>query len=183
MTERHFDSIVIGTGPAGEGAAMKLAKAGQRVAVIERSPEVGGACTHLGTIPSKALRHAVQRLADYRNDPLYRRVVGPVAIGFSELLSAAGSVIRQQSSMRERFYHRNQVELVTGRARLLDAHTVEIEPERGAPERLASDYVVLAMGSRPYRPPDVDFTHPRVHDSDTIVQPGLPPRSGAMRSR
>ncbi len=177
MTERRLDAIVIGTGPAGEGAAMKLAKAGKRVAVVESYPEVGGRCTHVGTIPSKTLRHAVQRLADYRRDPLYRRRVGAVDIGFADLVSAASSVIRQQSSMRERFYHRNQVELVTGRARLVDAHTVEVEPERGAAERLAGDHIVLAMGSRPYRPPDVDFAHPRVHDSDTIVRPGLPPRS------
>jgi NAD(P) transhydrogenase len=57
---RHYDSIIIGTGPAGEGAAMALSKAGQSVAVIERYTDVSGGCTHWGTISSKALRHSVQ---------------------------------------------------------------------------------------------------------------------------
>ncbi|MDE2220697.1 MAG: FAD-dependent oxidoreductase, partial [Gammaproteobacteria bacterium] len=61
-----FDLIVIGSGPAGEGAAMMATKNGRRVAVIERHAEVGGGCTHWGTIPSKALRHAVKTLADAR---------------------------------------------------------------------------------------------------------------------
>ena len=62
---RHYDAIVIGTGPAGEGAAMSLAKGGKRVAVVERHAEVGGGCTHWGTIPSKTLRHAVQQVAPF----------------------------------------------------------------------------------------------------------------------
>ncbi len=73
MPVKAFDTLVIGTGPAGEGVAMKLAKAGQRVAVIEAHTQVGGGCTHWGTIPSKALRHDIQMLADYR------RHIGPRA--------------------------------------------------------------------------------------------------------
>ncbi|MET0405654.1 MAG: FAD-dependent oxidoreductase, partial [Cystobacter sp.] len=64
MSVRHFDIVVIGSGPGGEGAAMKAAKSGKRVCVVEQRPLVGGACTHTATIPSKALRHAIQRLVD-----------------------------------------------------------------------------------------------------------------------
>ena len=103
MTPRHFDAIVIGTGPAGEGASMKLTKAGKRVATVERYRDVGGSCTHLGTIPSKALRHAVQELADLRRNPLLRKKLGTEDFGYTALLSAAGQVIRQQTSMRENF--------------------------------------------------------------------------------
>ena len=177
MSARHFDAIIIGTGPGGEGAAMKLTKSGQRVIVIERHSDVGGGCTHWGTIPSKALRHAVQQLADYRSDPLFRRLVGPVDISYPQLLSAGTSVIRQQSTMRENYYHRNKIDIVEGTAQFIDEHTIEVDKLHGQTERLTADHFVLAMGSRPYHPPDVDFTHPRVHDSDTIVRPGLPPRS------
>lgn len=65
-----YDAIVIGSGPGGEGAAMGLVKQGARVAVIERYQNVGGGCTHWGTIPSKALRHAVSRIIEFNQNPL-----------------------------------------------------------------------------------------------------------------
>lgn len=174
---RHYDVVVIGTGPAGEGAAMSLAKAGKRVAVVERHAEVGGGCTHWGTIPSKTLRHAVQQLADYRSDPLFRRLVGGIEISYHELLSSANSVIRAQVQMRERFYHRNDVDLLVGTARFTDANTLEVSADSGRPGTTTADRFVVAVGSRPYHPADVDFSHPRVHDSDSILLPGLAPRS------
>jgi NAD(P) transhydrogenase len=67
-----YDAIVIGSGPGGEGAAMGLVKQGARVAVIERYHNVGGGCTHWGTIPSKALRHAVSRIIEFNQTPLQR---------------------------------------------------------------------------------------------------------------
>ena len=99
MTQRrHYEGIVIGSGPGGEGAAMMLAKGGKNIAMVERYTEIGGGCTHWGTIPSKSLRHAVQQVADYRLDPMLRRVVGPVDIAYPDLLKAAESVIRQQTT-------------------------------------------------------------------------------------
>ncbi|WP_373657439.1 FAD-dependent oxidoreductase, partial [Escherichia coli] len=66
-----YDAIVIGSGPGGEGAAMGLSKQGAKIAVIERHYNVGGGCTHWGTIPSKALRHAVSRIIEFNQNPLY----------------------------------------------------------------------------------------------------------------
>ena len=88
MKPRTFDTIIIGTGPAGEGAAMKLCKAGQKVAVIEAHDKVGGGCTHWGTIPSKALRHSIQMLADYRRNPLFQHTLDQVEIEFPDLIRA-----------------------------------------------------------------------------------------------
>ncbi len=177
MSTRHYDGIVIGSGPGGEGSAMMLAKSGRKVAMMERYGEIGGGCTHWGTIPSKSLRHAVQQVADYRNDPLLRRVVGPVDIAYPDLLQTASSVIGQQTTVRERFYYRNDVDIVTGHARFVDDHTVEVETDRGTSERYGADHFVIASGSRPYHPPDVDFTHPRICDSDTILRLDFTPRS------
>jgi len=174
---KTVDSIVIGTGPAGEGAAMKLAKAGQRVAVVEAHTQVGGGCTHWGTIPSKALRHNIQMLADYRRNPLFQHTLEQVVIEFPDLLRAADSVITEQVRTRYRFYQRNRVEVLFGRARLVGPHEVEVLRPDGVAERLGASHIVIATGSRPYRPPDVDFDHPRVRDSDTLLRLTHTPRS------
>jgi len=176
MSTRQYDAIVIGTGPGGEGAAMMLAKNGKKVAVVERHDSIGGGCTHWGTIPSKALRHAVQQVADYRSDPLLRRAAGPVEIGYPQLLQTAASVITQQTSVRERFYYRNDVDVISGHARFADRHSVEVETAHGTSERFDAEHFVIATGSRPYHPSDIDFDHPRVCDSDSILRLDFTPR-------
>ncbi|MGD8206983.1 MAG: FAD-dependent oxidoreductase, partial [Thiohalocapsa sp.] len=126
MAVRRFDSIVIGSGPAGEGAAMKLAKAGRSVAVVEAHDQVGGGCTHWGTIPSKALRHSIQTLADYRRNPLFHHTMDQVDVEFPDLLRAADSVIDHQVRTRYRYYQRNRVEVVYGRARFTEPKQIEV---------------------------------------------------------
>jgi NAD(P) transhydrogenase len=177
MAVRAFDSIIIGAGPAGEGAAMKLAKAGRRVAVVEAYTQVGGGCTHWGTIPSKALRHSIQTLADYRRNPLFQHTLDQVDVDLPDLLRAADSVIDHQVRTRYRYYQRNRVEVVFGRARFVDSHRVDVLRPDGANESLRAEHFVIATGSRPYHPPDVDFSHPRVLDSDSILRLRHTPRS------
>jgi NAD(P) transhydrogenase len=180
MKARSFDSIVIGTGPAGEGAAMKLAKAGQRVAVVEAHDQVGGGCTHWGTIPSKALRHSIQMLADYRRNPLFHHTLEQVNLELPDLLRAADSVIDGQVRTRYRYYQRNRVEVLFGRARFLDPHQLEVRRPGGLSDRLRADHLVIATGSRPYHPPDLDFSHARVRDSDSVLRLAHTPCSVAI---
>jgi NAD(P) transhydrogenase len=177
MKPRRFDTIVIGTGPAGEGAAMKLAKAGKLVAVVEAHDKVGGGCTHWGTIPSKALRHSIQLLADYRRNPLFQHTRDQVEVEFPDLLLAADAVIHEQVRTRYRHYQRNRVELIFGRARFVDAHQVEVQRPDGVADIMAADSFVIATGSRPYHPPDLDFDHPRILDSDSVLGLAHTPRS------
>ena len=164
----HYDVIVIGSGPGGEGAAMTAAKGGRHVAVIDENAEVGGSCTHRGTIPSKALRHAIQRLAadESGTEPDY-----------GELMRKAEGVIRSQVQLRSGFYERNHVDMVAGRATFVDAHCLQIAVANGAHHRVSADKFILATGSRPYRPPDVDFSHPQIVDSDTVLNLKRTPRS------
>lgn len=89
----NYDAIIIGSGPGGEGAAMGLVKQGARVAVIERYNNVGDGCTHWGTIPSKALRHAVSRIIEFNQNPLYSDNARPIRSSFSDILRHADSVI------------------------------------------------------------------------------------------
>ncbi|MBK7825881.1 Si-specific NAD(P)(+) transhydrogenase [Nannocystis sp.] len=166
---QDFDVIVLGSGPGGEGAAMRATKAGKRVAMVEKHREVGGACTHSATIPSKALRQAVRSLQEFRHNPLFAGALEGREISFPMLLRSATAVIHNQVEMRRGFYERNHVRVFHGHARFVDPHTVEVEAASGARPRLRAAGFVLATGSRPYRPPDVDFGHPRVFDSDTIL--------------
>ncbi len=180
---QQYDVVVIGTGPGGEGAAMKLAKSGKRVAVVEKQPQVGGSCTHQGTIPSKALRHAIQLLADYRHHPLFEHTLGKIDVTWPQLLHTADHVTGRQVSMRHRYYTRNRVALLHGFARFEDPHQVVVEKLDGSQERLAAQHVVIATGSRPYRPGDIDFSHPRILDSDTILKMQQTPLAVSQLSR
>lgn len=165
----EYDLIVIGTGPGGEGAAMQAVKHGKSVAVIEREMAVGGSCTHRGTIPSKALRYAIFQMTQVNNNVLYREHGITAHFMIPELRRRAKSVIEAQVKMRTAFYDRNDVPIVRGQARFLDPHTIEaVEPD-GSRSVLHGKYVVIATGARPYRPPGVDFDHPRIFDSDTIL--------------
>ncbi|MCA9689333.1 MAG: Si-specific NAD(P)(+) transhydrogenase [Myxococcales bacterium] len=165
-----FDVVVIGSGPGGEGAAMKCVKEGKRVAVVERFAQVGGGCTHWATIPSKALREAVRTLTAFRQNPLLAPVAAAVKVSYPQLLRTAEAVIRSQVSMRRGFYDRNDVTVLHGEARFVDVHTVEVdEPGSGRTLRVRAGGFIIATGSRPYRPSDIDFTHPRVLDSDKVL--------------
>lgn len=155
-----FDVIVIGSGPGGEGATMKATKEGKNVAVVEQNPEVGGSCTHQGTIPSKSLRHAVQHLVETRN---YREA------HYQDLLRNAESVIRTQVYLRSGFYERNDVDVLLGHAAFVDEHTIEVSHTNEGKEHYSADSFVIATGSRPYHPPDMDFSHPRILDSDSVL--------------
>jgi NAD(P) transhydrogenase len=174
---QRFDVIVIGSGPGGEGAAMQAAKSGKSVAVIEFYKDVGGGCTHWGTIPSKTLRHVVQRILEVKNNPLFTSVTDACDLSFPKLLRNAEGVIRKQVSMRHTFYERNEVQVIRGRARFIDPQTVEVKGEHGFEERFQATHFVIATGSRPLRPAGIDFAHPRIFDSDTVLRMNLVPQS------
>ncbi len=171
-----YDVVIIGSGPGGEGAAMRLAKAGKKVAVVEEQPQVGGNCTHRGTIPSKALRHAIQLLADYRHHPLFEHTLSTMDITWPQLLRTSDQVIDQQVSMQHRYYTRNGVHVVHGRGCFVDAHKLEVTRADGSTLSLEGEHFIISTGSRPWRPPQLDFTHPAIRDSDTLLDLDHTPR-------
>jgi len=168
MHTYQYDAIVIGSGPGGEGAAMKLTKDGKRVAVVEEKGAVGGNCTHRTTIPSKALRQAIQQMIDIGN---YAEA------NYQNLLKSAENVIVQQVDLRSSFYERNRIDVIHGRAAFLDAHRIEVTAPSGATKEYTAKNFIIATGARPYHPTDIDFTNPHIHDSDTILTYDRNPRS------
>lgn len=165
---KKYDIIVIGSGPGGEGAAMKSVKEGKSVAICDYFHHIGGSCTHRGTIPSKSLRHASQIISDTECS---------INTNYQALLESTEPVIKQQYELRKSFYERNLVDILDGRASFVDEKTIEVSNEAGIKKIYNADYFVIATGSRPYHPDDIDFSHPRILDSDTILNLKDNPRS------
>lgn len=176
MAEHHYDVVVIGAGPSGEGAAMNATKHGKRVAIVEDKPTVGGNCTHWGTIPSKALRHSVKQIITFNTNQMFRDIGEPRWFSFPRVLQSAQKVIGKQVKLRTQFYSRNRVDLINGRASFLDNNRLEVRGNKSV-ETLNFKQVVIATGSRPYLPPDVDFRHHRIYNSDTILNLSHTPRT------
>ena len=160
------DIVVIGSGPGGEGAAMKAAKCGRDVVMIDQQIPVGGNCTHQGTIPSKALRQVVREAVAFRKGRFGRNMQH---LTFHQLKQHAQSVMEKQARVRGDFYARNDVPVYKGHARFADPHTLVIEQDNGGQRTVAFKHAIIAAGSRPYRPDDLDFSHPAIRDSDTIL--------------
>lgn len=171
--EQKFDVVIIGTGPGGEGAAMQCAKGGMKVAVVESYKKIGGGCTHWGTIPSKALRYAIYSINEALNNPIIRELGISVNPTFAQLRSSSKAIIAKQVQMRQTFYERNNVPVFSGHAVFIDSNTIEVSEDL----RLKADKIVMATGSRPFHPEGVDFTHPRIFDSDTILDLSFKPQS------
>ena len=176
MAEHHYDVVVIGAGPSGEGAAMNATKHGKRVAIIEDKPTVGGNCTHWGTIPSKALRHSVKQIITFNTNQMFRDIGEPRWFSFPRVLQNAQKVIGKQVKLRTQFYARNRVDLINGRASFIDSNRLEIRGNKSH-EVLHFKQAIIATGSRPYLPPDVDFRHHRIYNSDTILNLSHTPRT------
>ncbi|MFK8112673.1 MAG: Si-specific NAD(P)(+) transhydrogenase [Rubripirellula sp.] len=160
-----YDLLVIGTGPGGEGAAMQAAKGGLKVAVAERFRQIGGGCTHWGTIPSKALRHAITSTMNVLKNPNLRELGVSARPSLEQLKRGTQAIIGRQVTMRQSFYDRNSVPIFRGTARFVDDHAVSIDGD----EPIRAKFFVIATGSRPYNPHGVDFNHPLIHDSDSIL--------------
>ncbi|MBN3864058.1 Si-specific NAD(P)(+) transhydrogenase [Pseudomonas frederiksbergensis] len=176
MAVYNYDVVVLGSGPAGEGAAMNAAKAGRKVAMVDSRRQVGGNCTHLGTIPSKALRHSVRQIMQFNTNPMFRAIGEPRWFSFPDVLKSAEKVISKQVASRTGYYARNRVDVFFGTGSFADEQTIEVVCANGVVEKLVAKHIIIATGSRPYRPADIDFHHPRIYDSDTILSLGHTPR-------
>ena len=176
MAVYNYDVVIVGSGPAGEGAAMNSAKNGRKVAVVDSRAQVGGNCTHLGTIPSKALRHSVRQIMQFNTNPMFRQIGEPRWFSFPDVLKSAEQVITKQVASRTSYYARNRVDTFFGIASFVDEQTLNVIGAGGEVETLIAKEVVIATGSRPYHPADVDFSHARIYDSDSILSLNHTPR-------
>lgn len=174
----RWDVVVIGSGPAGQKAAVQAAKAGKRVCVIERERGVGGACVHRGTIPSKTLRETAMHISAFRSRiGRHVKVEMPPDLQLASLMDRMESVITAHVAYQSAQMQRNGIEQVHGRARFVDDHTVAVESIYGQGRLLRGEILVIATGSRPRTPPEVPVDHEHIFDSDSILSMAYLPRS------
>ena len=172
-----FDLICLGSGPAGQKAAIQAAKAGFQAAVIEREREIGGSCLLSGTIPSKALREQALRYRRMRGSATSLAVELKGDAPLSALLQGVEAVIVAQDRYLQAQLARNQVDLIRGRAVLLDAHRIEVERVDGSRSVLHAPRILLATGSRPRHVAAIQVDHEHVLDSDSILSLPYIPRT------
>jgi NAD(P) transhydrogenase len=166
----EFDLVAIGSGPAGQKAAIQAAKLSRRAAIIE-CRQIGGVCVISGTIPSKTLREAVLHLTGFTQRGFYGqsyRVKEEITVQdlrdrFVEVMRRETDVIRDQLA-------RNHVALFEGMGRFVDAHTIAVADSAGHERKLTAESVVIATGTRPERPPSVEFDDRTVFDSDGLME-------------
>ncbi len=172
-----YDLVTLGAGPAGEKGSAQAAYFGKRTLVVERERQPGGAAVHTGTLPSKTLRETALYLSGYHARELYGVAVelDPSAT-LQHLMSRKVAIAEAESRAFRQNFARHGVEYVEGRAAFVDPHTIAIDSSEG--QRLVrANHVLIATGSKPVRPSEIDFTDPFIHDSDEILTIDCIPRS------
>lgn len=182
---RHFDLCVIGSGPAGQRAAIQAAKLGRNVCVVEKKHVVGGAALNTGTIPSKSLREAILHVVGAQRTTAYADPFASSDIPSSpakrrehrlqDLLAWCNKVISEEVNVATRHLLSNDVTLIRGLAAFESANAVIVTDPDGRTEKITAEFFVIATGTRPARPSNIPFDDQQIVDSDSFLSmPKLP---------
>ncbi len=167
--DHRYDLIVIGSGPAGQKAAIAAAKLKKRVAILDRRAMMGGVCVHTGTIPSKTLREAILYLSGFRQRAFYGRSYSVKEnITVQDLAYRVQAVLRGEIEVVRSQLKRNAITVIEGPARFVDPHTVEADTVEG-PLELVGDHIMIACGTRPAQNEAIPFDGQRIGDSDQLL--------------
>src|SRR5712671_4073735 len=172
MERTSYDLLVLGSGPAGEKGAAQAAYFGKKVAVVESlAPLLGGACTNTGTLPSKTMRESALAMTGMISRGLEAAVLAmPKPWSGAMLLHRERLVVESERRRIRKSLDRNGVDVFAGVGSFVDAHTVRVAPRDGSePRELRGDFILVATGTRPYRPPFIPFEALEVYDSDEIL--------------
>ena len=173
-----YDLVVVGSGPAGRRAAIQAAKLSKKVLVIEKGTRVGGVSVHTGTIPSKTLRETALNLTGWRERGFYGRAYRvKQEISASDLRRRLLITLDHEVDVLEHQFSRNRVHQMRGLARFVDAHTLEVTKDDGEVVKVDSQSILLAVGTKPFRPAHIPFDGKTIVDSDEILEISELPRS------
>jgi NAD(P) transhydrogenase len=174
----HYDLLVVGSGPAGQKAAIAAAKQNWRVCIVERQRELlGGVSLHTGTIPSKTIREAILHLTGYRHRDVYEESYRRKReITMNDLRRMIYKVNQVEWQVLQDQFARNHVTVVCGEAAFVNSNCMEVT-SRGERQTIEAEYILLAPGTRPTRPSHIPFNGETIFDSDEILSLGNIPRS------
>lgn len=174
----HYELIVIGSGPAGRRAAIQAAKLGHSTLVIENRARVGGVSVHTGTIPSKTLRETVLNLTGWRERGFYGRAyrVKKVIEG-QDLNRRLSKTLDHEIDVLEHQFARNGVRTMAGTARFTGPNGIEVTCAQKDVHPFTADRILIAAGTRPYRPDNIPFNDSNILDSDALISEPRVPRS------
>jgi len=176
----HYDLLVLGSGPAGQKAAIQAAKLRKKVVVIEKEM-VGGASVNTGTLPSKTLKDAIYYLHGAKLRAFTNMSVSiKKSFTLNDLMARKDHVIKNELAIITNQLERNDVEIVHGTASFVDPHTIRITKQHGHEEQLSADFIVIATGSRPRREPNIPFDSKNICDSDSILATETMPKTMAV---
>jgi NAD(P) transhydrogenase len=174
----QYDFVVIGSGPAGRRAAIQAAKLEKKVLVIEKGTRVGGVSVHTGTIPSKTLRETALNLTGWRERGFYGRSYRvKQEINADDLRRRLLITLDHEVEVLEHQFSRNRVQQMRGLARFIDGQTIEVSKEDGEVVHVQAKSVLLAVGTRPFKPSHIPFDGVSIIDSDEILEIKELPRS------
>jgi NAD(P) transhydrogenase len=172
-----YDLIVIGSGPGGQRAAIQAAKAGKRVAVVEKQTMIGGVCINTGTIPSKTMREAVLHLSGFYDQAFYgANYHAKESITMSDLSFRVNRVIENEAAVLQDQLRRNGIDLYHGLGAFTDAHHIRVENTTGYSE-LEGQFIVLATGTKPATNSKVPINGRNILNSDQILDMPVVPKT------
>ncbi|EBA04495.1 soluble pyridine nucleotide transhydrogenase [Rhodobacterales bacterium HTCC2150] len=176
--KKHYDLIVIGSGPAGRSGALQAAKLKKSVLVVERGRQLGGVSVHTGTIPSKTLRETVMNLSGWRERSFYGRSYRvKEEIKAEDLKSRLLKTLDHEVDVLEHQFTRNRVEILMGEAKFVGTKGIEVTGNDGERSSFTADKFLITTGTRPFRPDYIPFNDVNVLDSDEIIELPRVPRS------
>lgn len=178
MEELDVDLVVIGSGPAGQKAAIQAAKLGKNVVVIEKEPAPGGSSLYTATIPSKTFRESILTLTRFYDRRFSGKAYEFGSVTVQDLNSRLHQVVEGEKELIIRQLTRNNVRVILGKAQFEDPYTIHIlDRDSRVRYRIKSKYFLVATGSRPRNPPDIPFDHEIILDSNRLLHIEKVPRS------
>jgi NAD(P) transhydrogenase len=178
--EIPYDLVVIGSGPAGQKAAVCAAKLRKRVAVIDRPRMIGGVSVHAGTIPSKTLREAILHLTGFTERTFYGRDYSlKDKISVQDLAFRVNGLVERETQIIRAQLKRNEISIFEGTARFRDPHTLDVEGPTG-PYTLSGEHILIACGTRPAHGPGIPFDGKRIIDTNQLHQIDHVPRTAIV---
>ncbi len=178
MSVKEYDLIVIGSGPAGENAAIEASRMNKSSVIIEKRSVQGGVCIHTGTIPSKTLRETVLYISGLRKRSVYGLMGGiRPNVTVKELMYRKGQVIQEELDVIQQNMARHRIEVIHGTGSLAGNNTVSVEDDKGEKQVVKGNTIIISTGTHSYHPEGIEFDGHYIYDAETIIDIDILPKS------